>query len=212
MNEVVKWKQHPEYVEFLREFIPGHEEAEIREAFKEKFGIELTKYKVKNFKNAYKVKSGTHGGRFQKGQESWNKGRKMTKEQYKKAEPTMFKKGQIPLNKREVGSERTDRDGYVLVKVAEPNKWRLKQRVMYEEYHNDKLTPNDVIVFLDNNRENFAQENLVKLTRAELARYNQDNLKTDNPDYNMTAVILAKLKTKTGGAKHGTNTRTDVDV
>ena len=34
------------------------------------------------------------------------------------------------------------------------------------------------------------------LTRAELIRYNQNNLKTDDSELNRTAALLAKLKTK----------------
>ena len=64
---------------------------------------------------------------------------------------TMFKKGNKPLNHREVGSERINVDGYVEIKVAEPATWKLKQRVVYEEYHKVKLTSNDTIIFLDSN-------------------------------------------------------------
>ena len=49
----------------------------------------------------------------------------------------MFAKGNVPPNHRPVGSERISKDGYIEVKVAEPNKWRLKQRVVYEEAVSD---------------------------------------------------------------------------
>jgi len=194
----VDWQNHPECVEFLLEFIPGHTEAEIRQAFDERFGIVLTEANIGNFKYRYKVKSGTHGGRFQKGQKAHNKGKKMPPEIYERCKGTMFKAGQPPVNYRPVGSERIDSEGYTMVKVADPKSWRLKQRVLYEQYHGVKLEKSDVVLFLDGNRQNFEISNLVKMTRAELVRYNQDHFYGDDLDINKCAVGIAKLKTKVG--------------
>ena len=199
----VDWQNHPEYVEFLLEFIPGHTEPEIRDEFFKQFGIKLRESQIGNFKCRYKIKSGTHGGRFQKGQQAHNKGKKMPPEIYERCKGTMFKNGQPPVNYRPVGSERIDSEGYVMVKVADPKSWRLKQRVVYEQYHGVKLEKSDVIIFLDGNRQNFAEDNLVKLTRAELARLNQDVKLRDNPEMNLTAVMIAKLKCKMGERKGG---------
>ena len=187
----------------MLEFIPGHTENEIRQAFNERFGIVLTEGNIGNFKCRYKVKSGTHGGQFQKGQEAHNKGKKMPPEIYAKCKQTMFKKGQMPHNHKPVGSERINVDGYVEVKTKEPKTWRLKQRVLYEQYHGVKLQKSDVVIFLDGNRQNFEISNLVKMTRAELARYNQDHFYGDDSDINRCAVGIAKLKTKVGELRNG---------
>ena len=72
---------------------------------------------------------------------------------------------------------------------------------MYEKYHNVKLTSNDAIIFLDQNHLNFSEDNLFKLTRAELARYNQDKLYRDDADISLSAAVIAKLKTKVFDAK-----------
>lgn len=71
--------------------------------------------------------------RFTKGHVPDNKGKKMSSEQYTKCQPTMFKKGLKPHNHREVGSERINVDGYREIKVAEPGKWMLKHRVIWEQ-------------------------------------------------------------------------------
>lgn len=47
---------------------------------------------------------------------------------YEKARKTMFRKGNIPANHKPIGYERINADGYIEVKVAEPNKFRLKHR------------------------------------------------------------------------------------
>lgn len=205
-SQRVRWLEHPEYIKFMKEYIPGHAESEIRQAFFEKFHITLSEQQIGNFKHKYGVKSGTHGGAFVKGLEPHNKGKKMPPEIYARCKKTMFRKGNIPHNHREVGSERTDDEGYTMVKVAEPKKWRLKQRVIYEELHQVKLSSNDVIIFLDGNKQNFDKENLFRLTRAELARYCQDHLYTNNQDISRAAAQMAKIKEKTRGLKDETKT------
>lgn len=194
---MIEWRKHPEYESFMREFIPGHTEIEIREAFLDKFGIELSRSQIKNFKVSRGIKSGTMGGRFTPGRVPANKGKKLPKELYEQLVPTMFKKGNVPHNHRPVGSERIDKkDGYVSVKVAEPNKWKLKQRLMYEQYTGETLTRNEVIIFLDGNKNNFAEDNLMKLTRTELIRYCQDRLYCEDPEISKGAAMVAKLKVK----------------
>lgn len=194
---MIKWSDHPEYVEFMKDFIPGHQECEIREAFYEEFGILLTESQIGGFKSKHHIRSGTHGGQFIKGFTPYNKGKKMPKKVYEKAKYTMFRKGHIPHNHKKVGSERINVDGYVEIKVAEPNKWKLKSRYLYEQHHNVRLTRNDVIIFLDGNRLNLDIDNLFLISRAALARFNQDKLHSDNPEITKAAALMAELKTKT---------------
>ena len=208
-SDYIHWLEHPELVEFLKNYIPGHSEEEIREAFRDRTGITLTEGQICNFKYKHKVKSGTHGGQFVKGQQAHNKGKKMPPEVYEKAKATMFKPGTIPPNWRPVGSERTDRDGYTMVKIADPNKWILKQRLIYEQLHGVKLKKNEVVIFLDGNRQNFSADNLHKLTRGALARYNQDRLYCEDKNISCAAAMIAELKDKTGELKrNGTQTHT----
>lgn len=193
---MIKWREHPEMTEFMIGFIPGHTEPEIRAAFLERFGIELSEAQIGNFKAHHKIKSGTHGGRFEKGQIPHNKGKKMSPEMYERCKATMFKPGQPPINHKEVGSERVDADGYVMVKVAEPNKWRLKQRLIYERETGEKLTANDAIMFLDGDKTNFDISNLVKMSRTDLVRFNQQGIKSNNKDVTLAAVYMAKIKAR----------------
>lgn len=195
---MIKWKQHPEYGEYLMEIIPGHTESEIRELFYQKFGITLSEGNIGNFKHRNKIKSGTNGGRFEKGHKPMNKGQKMSPEIYAKLAPTMFKKGQEPTNYRPVGSERISVDGYIEIKVKDPRTWRLKHRVIYEQYYGIKLTSNDAIIFLDGNKLNLEIDNLYRMTRAELVRYNQDKLHCSDKDISRAAANIAKLKSKRG--------------
>lgn len=194
--EKIKWLEHPEYVEWMISFIPGHSESQIKDGFYDRFGIRMNRSQIKNFKTQHNVKSGTHGGRFSKGLLAWNKGKKVKPSTYEKIKPTMFHKGQPPVNYRPPGSERINVDGYTEVKISDPNKWMLKQRKVWQDHYGEKLTRNDVIVFLDGNKQNFDINNLCKLTRAELVRYNQDHLYTDNPEVSLVAANIARIKTR----------------
>lgn len=193
---MIKWKKNPDMVAYMKQIIPGHEESEIRAMFLEKFSIELSESQIGNFKNKYKIHSGTRGGCFKKGQVPMNKGKKMSPEIYEKVKHTMFHKGHTPVNHRPVGSERINVDGYTEIKVAEPNKWKLKQRLVYEEYYGVTLTSNDVIIFLDGNKQNLDINNLYKMTRAALVRYNQDRLYSDNLEQSKAAANVAILKSE----------------
>ena len=194
MKPSIEWRKHPEMVEFMMNFIPGHEESEIRSEFLEKFGIELSESQIGNFKHKYHVKSGTHGGRFKKGQKAHNKGKKVSAETYRKVKPTMFKKGNIPHNHREIGSTRIDTDGYIMIKIAEPNKWQLLQRYVWEKENGRKLLKNECVIFLDGNKENFNPDNLMAIKRSELVRINQNHRVTNNKDLTKAGVYIEIIK------------------
>jgi len=103
--------------------------------------------------------------RFQKGHAPANKGKKMSPETYAKVARTMFKKGRPSINHRPVGSERVSKDGYVEIKVAEPNKWRLKHRVIWEQ-ERGQIPPGHNIQFKDGNPLNLAIDNLYIIDRV----------------------------------------------
>ncbi len=107
--------------------------------------------------------------RFGKGHVPANKGKRMPEDVYAKVAPTMFRKGNVPRNHRPVGSERVNADGYVEVKVAEPNKWRMKHRVVWEEA-NGPIPEGYNIQFRNRNRQDVRIENLYLISRAEQLR------------------------------------------
>ena len=74
----------------------------------------------------------------------------MSKQSQKLCRETTFKKGNRPHNYRPVGSERITVDGFVEIKVADPNKWDLKSRVIYQEKYG-KIPKGYKIIYLDGN-------------------------------------------------------------
>ena len=110
--------------------------------------------------------------RFQKGSVPPNKGKKVSPEVYSKIQPTMFKKGRTPVNHRNVGAERINVYGYIEIKVSEPNMWRLKHRVMWEQVYGT-IPMGYNVQFKNHNPLDCRIENLYLISKAEqLAKEN----------------------------------------
>lgn len=133
-------------------------------------------------------------GCFPKGHVPWNKGRHF-KAGGRSAE-TQFKKGTIPPNYQPVGAITIRSDGYRYIKLAD-RKWQLYQRYIWEQENHKKLKKNQAVLFLDGNRDNLSPDNLVAVSRKELAIINHERLMTKNDaELSKTGVLIAKLKIK----------------
>lgn len=123
---------------------------------------------------ADRMKNPNHPARkylFKKGCIPANKGKKqtnfMSKEAIERTKATRFTKGHIPKNHRPVGYERVSRkDGYISVKVAEPNKFRLKHHIVWEK-HYGPIKKGENIQFKDGNPQNCNIDNLYLISRKE---------------------------------------------
>lgn len=179
-----------EEINFMKEFVPGHSYKEIQNVFINKFGWNITLLQIKGYIRNHKLNTG-RDGRFQKGSIPANKGKKgYCAPGCKK---TWFKKGNVPVNYRPVGSERVSKDGYVEIKVADPNVWRLKQRVLWEEVHG-KIPKGYIVIFKDGNKENVDIENLIMISRRTHAVMNYTDLHYFKNEYKETAVKIAEVK------------------
>lgn len=193
-----KWTE--EECQFLKDNVKGITLKELTNRYNKKFNMNLTESAIANRKNKLKLRSGISGGQFEKGHIPANKGKKgyMSQEQYEKCKITMFKKGNVPPNRREIGSERIDKDGYVLVKIRDGylNKnWVLKHRLIYEQIHG-KIPKNHKVVFADGNKRNFDPDNLLLVSYAEELIMNQRKLFTENAEFTKAGLNVAKVLNK----------------
>lgn len=196
---VVLHKYTEEEKAFFREYVPGHSRKEIREEFIRRFGWKITMGQTVGCIKRWKLNTG-RTGRFEKGQQSHNKGVPMSKEVYEKASKTMFKKGNVPHNHKPVGSERVNVEGYIEIKVEEPRKWRLKQRVIWEQHYGE-IPKGHVIIFADGNKLNTDIENLRMISNKEMLTMTRRQLRTKNQELTDTGIGLAKLINATYEAK-----------
>lgn len=176
-THAVRWT--PERIAWFRAYVPGHTEPEISAEHERVFGTPLSEAQIGNAKTKLGVKSGTHGGRFEKGIAPFNKGKKwdeyVSPEGQERSRATCFKKGEVhgyaAQREQPVGTERVNRDGYVEVKVAEglqerPNSnFRLKHRLVYEQAYGS-IPRGCNVVFADGDRRNFDPGNLVAVPRS----------------------------------------------
>ncbi|MBO7733105.1 MAG: HNH endonuclease [Methanobrevibacter sp.] len=71
-----------------------------------------------------------------------------------------------------IGSERLDKDGYILVKVGFPRIEKRKQFVVWEKYNKPTDKKNDCIIFLDGNKQNCDIKNLFLMKRKYMGTLN----------------------------------------
>lgn len=190
-------KYTSEQEEFLAANVEGRYYKDLAALFNNRFNTNLSR-------DAISAKCGKLGlfnglnGQFLKGHQPFNKGMKGVT--FGGAE-TQFKKGQKPANYKPVGSERVDRDGYVLIKVSDTGewhqRWRHKHKVMWEEV-NGPIPKGHVLIFLDRDKQNITLENLQLITQAQLVRMNQNKLFQQDPELTKAGVIIASIYTKMG--------------
>lgn len=127
-------------------------------AFNAHFGTTRSSESLNGLRKRLKLRTGRRGC-FTPGSIPANKGTRGVM----KANRGSFKKGNRPGNTARVGDETLTDDGYIRVKVAEPNRWELKHRLVWEKYRGE-IPENGVIRFIDDNRRNCDIDNLMLVT------------------------------------------------
>jgi hypothetical protein len=190
----------PEQIRFLGDKYTGRSSSELTTVFNNHFGTDKTQQQIKSAVHNRGITSGRTGC-FEKGHLPWNtgtKGQRLTT-----ANSGSFKKGDIPPNRKPLGSERRDnRDGFILVKIAERNPYtgfptRYKHKHVHVwEQTNGPVPDGMVVAFRDGKHTNCDPANLMLISRAELLHLNQNGYKGTPDELKPCLLALLKLEVK----------------
>ena len=98
----------------------------------------------------------------------------------------------VNWNTLPIGTER-DHGDRVVVKIADPNVWQIKQNYVWEQLHDDFVQDDEVVIFLDRDRTNFSPSNLRKIKRNVALNLGKSHLMDSNPVITETAVMMWEL-------------------
>jgi len=148
---------------------------EVIELFKNKYNIELTQTKVRDYRKYYKIKCDTNDGH--------------------------FKKGHIPKNTKPKNYEVVYTDGYKWKKVGN-NHFIQKQRYIWEKY-NGKIPKGYNVCFLDHNPLNTDIDNLILVKQSVKMIAKNRGLFTKYKDLTKAGLLVAELIDKKSKLERG---------
>ena len=109
-----------------------------------------------------------------------------------------YKKGHCTHNKLNMGDEYLNNsNGYIYVKINDTgikNKdFISKQQYLWQKYNNTELPKGWIVVFLNQDKNDFSKDNLYAMPRKINALMNQNHWFTDNKDNTLTAIKWCEL-------------------
>lgn len=171
--------------------------AELHNSFCQKFGrTDVSKDNLNALRKRNGWKTG-RTGRFEKGQA------RIPNSGAKGPNKTSFKKGQMPANTKPLYSERTRDDGFVEIKIPEPNpytkaktRYRLKHLWIWEK-SKGAIPKNHVVTFKDGNNKNCDLSNLELLPCGVNGMIKRPKFKQLHEEIKPVVKTLALLQHKT---------------
>lgn len=195
--------------EFLMKNYKGIGNIELTELINNTFNTNFRVQQIKQYKNNRHLDSGITG-RFEKGQKSWNKGKKweefMSEQGRVNSSKTWYRKGNIADNADPIGTEkwksshkdRNNDEGFLYVKVQDGKKqanWKQKHRIIWEEAYG-KIPRGYKVIFKDGNRHNITLDNLALVSNSQMLILNKNNLIYSEKELTEVGINIAKIRDK----------------
>ena len=193
--------------DFVRSIAAGKSTREIADLVNAEFGEgTVTVRCMRYYKHNHGINTGLTG-RFEPGHIPATKGKTwdeyMSPEAQQRSRQTTFKKGRAPHNggtpvgTMRVRHSRRDRNGrrcsYTWQKTAEPNVWRMKHVIEWEE-HNGPVPEGCMVAFADGDTMNWRIYNLILETRAQHAVKNRWGIHGYDQESAQAANMIADVK------------------
>jgi hypothetical protein len=190
-------------IRFLRSHVAWRSYTELTEMFNRRFGLSFTVSRVGSTLKRLGISNG-RDSRFRPGRIPFNKGKKG----YWPAgcEKGWFKPGNRPQTWQPVGTEIIDENGYVKVKTRNPRTWKFKHRLIWEKAHG-KIPKGHTVLFADRNRLNFNPDNLLLVSRGELAVMNRQDLISAHGNLTKIGKTIADIKILIAARTRGKKSR-----
>lgn len=184
-----------EQLELIKANAKGVGNEDLTRRLNERFGTNFKVQQIRGYKNNNGISSGLTG-QFEKGREPHNKGKTwdefMSKAGQANSRKTQFKKGHAPHNCDPVGTEKLSSDGYVYVKIKNPDVWKQKHHVIWEQAHG-KIPEGKRLGFLNQNPEDIRLENLVLMSGGEAAVTARLGLFSEDAEFTKAGLLISKL-------------------
>lgn len=187
MNETYT-KEQLEFLQNNRKLMTA---SELTSAFNTQFSTHKTPGAIKRFCNKRQWYANS-SGKFVKGYKPWNTGTKGLM----KANKTSFKQGDYNRKNEPklIGYERKHGlSGYTFIKIANPNKWKLKQVYLWE-LKNGLLPKGFIVRFKDGDNTNFALENMEAIDRKLHLKLNLNGYKQADKEIKPLIRILSQVE------------------
>lgn len=153
-----------------------------------------TKASVKNRTIKLGLRKSANSGRFKPGHVGY-----VAPKGTRNSPQTEFKKGNKPQTWVPIGSETTDKNGYLKRKVSDdrtkPSRfnWRFVHRLVWEQHHG-QIPRGHKVVFRDGNKQHIEIENLELVTNQEAMRRN--TIQRYDPELVQTMQLLGRVRKK----------------
>ncbi len=168
----------PDEIQYLRDHVRGKSIRDLTDEFNAHFGLALSKASIQHKLSIYGMKNGLKN-RFRLGNIPHNKGVKgYTNKGSNKPAP--------------LGTESV-KNGYVVIKVAQPNVWKHKDRIVWESIHGP-IPKGGRIIFADGDKRNFAPENLICVTNPVVLMMKNGGLLTGDAEMTKVGISVAKIQ------------------